>query len=104
MGAVVLGENGLYIGANIENASYGLSLCAERLAIAKAISEGEKKIIAIAVACIDAQSRDDIQELLPCGACRQWIAEFAPDSDIIILGFDKILNLNDLMPLPFRLR
>ncbi len=69
VGAAVLGESGrIYTGCNVENASFGLSMCAERIAIFKAISAGEKKIRDI---CVVAKSAT------PCGACRQVILEFA---------------------------
>ncbi len=103
VGAAILGKDKVYIGANVENASYGLSLCAERTEIATAISQGEKEFRAIAVACIDAENTQNIQSMLPCGTCRQWIAELASKAEIIICGTNKIFCLEDLMPLPFSL-
>jgi len=79
VGATVVGESGkIYTGTNIENASFGLSICAERVAIFKAISAGEKKIKDI---CVVAKSAT------PCGACRQVIMEFA-DKDAKIICVD----------------
>jgi cytidine deaminase len=70
VGAAVLTESGaIYTGCNVENASYGLAICAERVAIFKAVSAGEKKVMALAVSAKSAK---------PCGACRQVIIEFAP--------------------------
>lgn len=81
VGAAVLMENGkIYIGCNIENASYGATNCAERTAIFKAISEGNRKIRAIAIV-----GTDD-EYTYPCGICRQVIAEFADENTEIILG------------------
>lgn len=81
VGAAVLAENGkIYTGCNIENASYGATNCAERTAIFKAISEGNRKIRAIAIV-----GADD-EYTYPCGICRQVIAEFADENTEIILG------------------
>lgn len=81
VGAAVLMENDkIYTGCNIENASYGATNCAERTAIFKAISEGNRKICAIAIV-----STDD-EYTYPCGICRQVIAEFADENTEIILG------------------
>lgn len=84
VGAAVLCPSGkVYSGANIENASYGLTVCAERNAIFKAIYEGEKEILAIAL-CVGAQVP------VPCGACRQVIAEFTKkDIPVILTRVDK---------------
>lgn len=79
VGAALLTKNGkIYEGCNIENASYGLSNCAERTAIFKAISEGETEIEAIAVVA------ESGQPVPPCGACRQVISEFNPKMRVIL--------------------
>ena len=71
VGAAALAASGkVYTGVNIENASYGLTVCAERVAIWKAVSEGEREIKAVAVVTSNS--------VTPCGACRQVMAEFAP--------------------------
>ena len=104
VGAAILGGHGIYTGANVENASYGLTLCAERAAFAKAISEGERAFRAIAVACIDAtEIEQNIQEFMPCGACRQWMVEFARDAEIIICGANRIFRVEELLPMAFQL-
>lgn len=78
VGAAILMENGrVFTGVNIENASYGLTVCAERTAVFKAVSEGFKKIMAVAVATDNAGS--------PCGACRQVLAEFAGDIPVYLV-------------------
>ncbi|MEM1645523.1 MAG: cytidine deaminase [Ignisphaera sp.] len=69
----------MYLGVNVENASYGLTICAERVAIASAITNGEKEFIAIVIA-----SNTD-EPLPPCGACRQVLAEFV-NNDIVIIS------------------
>ena len=79
VGAALLTADGkTFTGCNVENASYGLSICAERTAICKAVSEGHKKFRAIAVAASPLAS--------PCGACRQFIVEFG--KDITVITFD----------------
>lgn len=103
VGAAILGKKGIYEGTNVENASYGLSLCAERSAFAHAIAKGEREFMAIAVACIDAKNSPNIQLMMPCGACRQWIAEFAPNAEIIVCGANQCFCLDDLLPMSFRL-
>jgi cytidine deaminase len=106
VGAAILGEKGMHTAVNVENASFGLSLCAERAALAKAISEGENVIRAIAVACVDATPGQSSNEILPCGACRQWMIELAMDAAIVICDVDGQSHdfaLTELMPLPFRL-
>ena len=104
VGAAILFESGkVYTGCNIENASYGLSLCAERCAISKAISEGERtgiKIIAI--------YSPNQTNCAPCGACRQWIEEFALDGDgtLVVLEDDdnkaRILSFREIFPCSFK--
>ena len=88
----------IFTGCNVENASYGMTWCAERTAIVKAISEGARKFTAMAIAT----SLD--RPLMPCGACRQVLFEFAPDLRVIVLGADgKRLEtfLGDLLPEAF---
>jgi cytidine deaminase len=81
VGAAVLTESGhVYRGCNIENASYGLTNCAERTAIFKAISEGEPKVEAIAIVA------DTDGPVSPCGACRQVIAEFSDNNTKVYLS------------------
>src|SRR5260370_26210437 len=81
--AVVAGEK-MFTGVNIEISSYGLTLCAERSALAAAISAGASPISRIAVACIDAPPQAPISDRTPCGACRQLLAEPAPNAGIYI--------------------
>lgn len=96
VGAALLDEEGrVFLGANVENASYSLSLCAERVAIAKAVTEGAGKIVAIAVA-------GPAPDITPCGACLQVMAELAPDA-VVHLG-DRSVPVAELLPEPFRLR
>lgn len=108
VGAAVLTENGFFSGANIENASANLGICAERVAIAHARMHGSTEIFGIAVYCknavCDENGRFDPGLTMPCGACRQWMAELAPDAWLITNGSDQIFFLKDLLPVPFNLR
>jgi cytidine deaminase len=82
VGAALLTASGKIItGCNVENASYGLTICAERSAICSAIACGERQFIAMAVATPGGHS--------PCGACRQVLVEFAPDLPILLVDSDK---------------
>jgi cytidine deaminase len=104
VGAAVLAGGKVYVGANVENASYGLTTCAERTAAFAAVIDGATRIEAVAVACIDAPEGCDPSGLMPCGACRQVLAEFAgPDTPVHV---DRVgtFRLDDLLPLAFRLR
>lgn len=97
VGAALLTTDGkIYRGCNIENASYGLTNCAERTAIFKAVSEGDKQFSAIAVV------GDTDGPISPCGACRQVLAEFCDNHTQIILANLKgdfvITNINEILP------
>lgn len=105
VGASILYESGkAYGGCNVENSSYGLSLCAERNAISNAISHGEKSA-PLAIAIVSANRK----MCSPCGACRQWLIEFehqGKDIEVILEGEDgepKIYKASELLPLGFNL-
>jgi cytidine deaminase len=100
--ALKAGER-IFTGVNIEISSYGLALCAERAALAAAVSAGAGPITQIAVACIDARPEAGMQERMPCGACRQWIADLAPDATIYIDGIERAFHIEDLLPFAFGL-
>lgn len=98
VGAALLCEDGtLYEGCNIENASYGLTNCAERTAIFKAVSEGHTKFKALAVVA------DTEGPCAPCGACRQVMAEFKIPLLIMgnLMGNIKIVTIEELLPFSF---
>src|SRR6266700_5834787 len=78
VGATVLADGKIYVGVNVEISSYGLTLCAERSALAAAVAAGASSITHIAVACIDAAPDAPLGGRTPYGACRQWIADLAP--------------------------
>jgi cytidine deaminase len=96
VGAALLGESGrIYRGCNVENASFGATICAERTAVVKAISEGERRFTALAVVA------DSPEPATPCGICRQVLAEFAPDMTVILgnlKGQAQVTTLSRLYP------
>ena len=99
VGAAVMASSGhVYTGCNIENASYGLTLCAERTAIFKAITAGERRIVSVAVIA------DTPQPTAPCGACRQVMAEFGVETVIMasICGKNHTMRLSALLPNAFK--
>jgi cytidine deaminase len=103
VGAALKAGERIITGVNIEISSYGLALCAERSALAAAISSGAGPITHIAVACINARPEAGLSERVPCGACRQWIADLAPDAIIYIDGAERDFSLDDLLPFAFGL-
>jgi len=99
VGAAVLTESGrIYDGANVENAAYPVTMCAERTAIFKAVSNGERDFDALAVVTENGG--------MPCGSCRQVMAEFSPDMLVIVADAEgKVITeqkLSDLLPGAFR--
>ena len=100
VGAALLTESGAIVcAANVENASYGLAICAERSAVVKAIAEGHRRFRALALAA-------DAQTCPPCGACRQVLEEFATDDMTVTFpreGGLATVPLERLLPLAFRL-
>lgn len=102
VGACVLAKSGkIYSGCNVENSSFGMTICAERCAIFKAISEGEREILAVAIYSPNA---DDCN---PCGACRQVMYEFQGDTEIEViteeLGQLNIRKLGIYLPYGFKI-
>ena len=100
VGAAVEANSGvIYSGCNVENASYGLTLCAERVAVFKAVSAGEREITALAVVSGPGAT--------PCGACRQVLAEFAPRPEEVTIvvvngqGEETLYTLGELLPASF---
>ncbi len=99
VGAAVEDDDGrIYSGCNVESASYGLTMCAERVAVFRAISEGASQLVRIAVVA------DTEQLTPPCGACRQVLWEFLGDSELILAnlsGGTERLRLSQIFPRPF---
>jgi len=100
VGAALLTKGGkVFSGCNVENASYGLTLCAERVALFKAISEGERSFQALAVVA------DTEKPISPCGACRQVLVEFQPDLTVVMSTLTRkveITQISALLPNAFR--
>ncbi|MCH7722513.1 MAG: cytidine deaminase [Bacteroidetes bacterium] len=96
--ALLTKDDKIYTGCNIESSSYSLTICAERTAIFKAISEGERKFKALAVA-------GDTERLIsPCGACRQVISDLCGDIDVILVNSKnetKVMKTSELLPFAF---
>jgi cytidine deaminase len=99
VGAALLAAGGsVFTGCNVENATYGLTVCAERVALWKALSEGERQFVRIAVASASERPAT------PCGACRQLLWEFCSGIEVILgntSGLRESLRLADLLPRPF---
>lgn len=99
VGAAILTERGeVFVGCNVENASYPLTMCAERIAVGSAISQGSGKIVAVAI------SAPKARPCSPCGACRQVLYEFNPDMDVILDNGTDVpwtLPLTELLPYGF---
>ena len=99
VGAALEGEDGsIHTGCNVENVTYGLTLCAERVAVFKAISEGARRFRRIAIAA------DSPALTPPCGSCRQILWEFCGDVEVTLVnlaGQTETLRLKDVFPRPF---
>jgi cytidine deaminase len=101
VGAAILAADGnIYVGANVENASYGLTICAERAAVASAIAAGQSQFLALAVATPRGQT--------PCGACLQVLSEFCRDVPIMLVDAEaptkrRETTLRDLLPHGFHI-
>ena len=100
VGAALLTKSGkVFTGCNVENASYGATICAERVAAVKAVSEGEQEFLSIAIV-----SSGKIFTY-PCGVCRQFLSEFGDDMSVILKEKDEIKKylLKELLPFSFKL-
>jgi cytidine deaminase len=99
VGAAVQTRAGrIFTGCNVENASYGLTMCAERVALLKALSEGERDFVAVAVVA------DTEAPTPPCGPCRQLLWEFCGDVPVVMATPARVAarhQMKDLLPLPF---
>jgi len=99
VGAALMTDDGqTFVGCNVENASYGLTICAERAAVCAAVASGARRIVAAAIVTGLAEPAR------PCGACRQVLAEFGPDMTIVLAGSGEIVvttSLGQLLPEPF---
>ncbi len=98
VGAALLADGKIFTGFNIENASYSLTICAERVAAVKAITDGSKNFDKIAIAS------DGENFIVPCGACLQFLAEFSRDMEVVLVnakGDSNVTTLKALLPSPF---
>lgn len=98
VGAALQTEDGeIFTGCNVESSSYSLTICAERVALTKALSEGRTRFKAIAIAARDGDYCP------PCGACRQLLFDYAPDIDVILTNGkeSKTYKLKELLPIAF---
>lgn len=102
VGAALETADGTVItGCNIENATYGLTICAERVAMFKALSEGHREFLRVAIVA------DTVAPTPPCGACRQILWEFGGDLEVVLANLTHetdVHRLKDLLPLPFDAR
>jgi cytidine deaminase len=97
--ALLVGSGEIFVGSNVENRSYGLTLCAERVAATSAVAAGHLDFVAIAIAA------EGHPPARPCGMCLDTLAEFAPDLPVLLIntaGEREELRLNQLLPQPFR--
>jgi cytidine deaminase len=104
VGAALLTESGEIItGANVENSSYGLTICAERSAVVRAVAQGESQFVAIAIA----GDVDRAHRVAPCGACLQVLAEFDSDETLLVIfpegNLLRVCRVAELLPVRFRL-
>ncbi len=103
VGAAVLTDSGvIFTGCNVENASYGLTICAERVAICSAVAQGHRRFRAICISLTGVP--------VPCGACRQFLMEFSPELPVLLDNLDsagaaapEVVLLSELLPRAFRL-
>ncbi len=97
--ALLVAESGaVYHGVNVENVSYGGTICAERVAITRAIADGERRFKQIFIYATDAEGGHPVTP--PCGFCRQVMAEFSPDMEVVMVGADSIKRscVRELLP------
>ena len=103
VGAAVEAASATFAGCNVENASYGLTVCAERVALFTAVAAGHRRIGRIAVTCIDAGAKLGAPGRMPCGACRQVMVELmGPDGEVVIDGVGSF-RVAELLPTAFTL-
>ncbi len=104
VGAAVETELGVFVGCNVENASYGLCLCGERTAIFSAVAAGAREFRRLAVSCLQASEGEAVNAKMPCGACRQVIAEFFAQNAVIEVDGAGEFTVGELLPTAFLLR
>lgn len=101
VGAALAGPFGVICGCNVENASYGVGICAERTAIVSAVAAGHRSFDRIAISLPDSPPDAPPTAFMPCGACRQFLAEFVgPDFAVLIDGVGEF-RFDEIFPYPF---
>ena len=103
VGAAVEADGQRFAGCNVENASYGLTVCAERVALFTAVAAGYRRVQRLAVTCADADADLGENGRMPCGACRQVMVELMdPDGEVLVDGV-RTFRLAELLPVAFTL-
>jgi len=100
--AVLVADGRIFTGCNIESASYGLTVCAERIALFSAVATGARDFTRLAVACLDAPS-SPVELRMPCGACRQVMAELLANNAEVMIDGVGVRTMSELLPDAFRL-
>lgn len=98
--AIEFAEGGIYPGANVENVSYGLTICAERTAVVAGVVAGGRRLVRVAISCFDSTG-DLVATVVPCGACLQVLAEFGGGDTAVIIDGGGQFQLRDFLPHPF---
>jgi cytidine deaminase len=105
VGAAVLASDGsVYLGSNVENSSFGATVCAERVALGAAITHGRRRgLRAIALYAIAGDKRFTSSNLVPCGICLQWLAELAPNAKVVVCTGRRtiVYSVGELLASPF---
>ena len=105
VGAAVLLEDGqIFKGTNIENASYGLTCCAERVAIFSARTASSSKVVAMAISIGHEDANLPVESLVPCGACRQVMSEFSDPDTLVYVDGNRMFTMDELLPHSFHLK
>ena len=103
VGAAVRCSDGTVVtGCNVENASYGLTICAERVSLFNCVAQGLQPL-ELAVSCVDAQNNTSLSSRMPCGACRQVMQELLPNNAIVYIDGVGLRRINQLLPEGFGL-
>jgi cytidine deaminase len=103
VGAAVDAAGTCVPGTNIENATFGATVCAERIALGAARALGYLPVTRLALSFPDAPSNAAITTLVPCGICRQWLVELAPNCRILVAGPNIAFDVSEIFPYPFKL-
>lgn len=101
VGAALAGPFGVICGCNVENASYGMAICAERTAIVSAVAAGHRRFDRIAISLPDSPSGAPATGFMPCGACRQFLAEFVGPAFPVLIDGVGAFRFDEIFPYPF---